>query len=129
MSLKLTKIFQVKLENILESQEYKIRFEKGNFKSGYCIIKDKKVVVINKYFSLEGKINALIEIIKSIITELGSNEFSRIRLGISQDRNENTINYVLGKFRPQEQIIIDQVINSIPSVIYSILSNGFITIL
>ena len=63
--------------------------------------------------------------IKSIITELGSNEFSRIRLGISQDRNENTINYVLGKFRPQEQIIIDQVINSIPSVIYSILSNGF----
>ena len=66
MSLKLTKIFQVKLENILESQEYKIRFEKGNFKSGYCIIKDKKVVIINKYFSLEGKINALIEIIKSI---------------------------------------------------------------
>ena len=66
MSLKLTKIFQVKLENILESQEYKIRFEKGNFKSGYCIIKDKKVVIINKYFSLEGKINALIKIIKSI---------------------------------------------------------------
>ena len=30
------------------------------------IIKDKKVVIINKYFSLEGKINALIEIIKSI---------------------------------------------------------------
>ena len=66
MSLKITKKFQLKLENILESQEYKIRFEKGNFKSGYCIIKDKKVVIINKYFSLEGKINALIEIIKSI---------------------------------------------------------------
>jgi len=66
MSLKITKKFQVKLENILKSQEYKIRFEKGNFKSGYCIIKDKKVVVINKYFSMEGKINALIEIIKSI---------------------------------------------------------------
>ena len=31
MSLKITKIFQLKLENILESQEYKIRFEKGNF--------------------------------------------------------------------------------------------------
>ena len=28
--------------------------------------KDKKVVIINKYFSLEGKINTLIEIIKSI---------------------------------------------------------------
>ena len=66
MSLKITKKIQLKLKNILESQEYKIRFEKGNFKSGYCIIKDKKVVIINKYFSLEGKINALIEIIKSI---------------------------------------------------------------
>lgn len=66
MSLKITKKFQLKLENILESQEYKIRFEKGNFKSGYCIIKDKKVAIINKYFSLEGKINALIKIIKSI---------------------------------------------------------------
>jgi|TARA_B100000809_G_scaffold84114_1_gene82483 hypothetical protein len=66
MSLKITKKIQLKLKNILESQEYKIRFEKGNFKSGYCIIKDKKVAIINKYFSLEGKINALIEIIKSI---------------------------------------------------------------
>ena len=66
MSLKITKKFQLKLENILESQEYKIRFEKGNFKSGYCIIKNKKIAIINKYFSLEGKINALIKIIKSI---------------------------------------------------------------
>ena len=66
MSLKITKKFQLKLENILKSQEYKIRFEKGNFKSGYCIIKDKKVAIINKYFSLEGKNNTLIEIIKSI---------------------------------------------------------------
>ena len=66
MSIKLTKQFQKKLELLLESQDYKIRFEKGNFKSGYCIIKNKKVVIINKYFTLEGKINALIEIINSI---------------------------------------------------------------
>tara|TARA_B100000676_G_scaffold30079_1_gene28217 strand:- start:4119 stop:4739 length:621 start_codon:yes stop_codon:yes gene_type:complete len=63
--------------------------------------------------------------IKSIISELGTNEFARIRIGISQDRNENTINYVLGKFRTEEQEIIEEVINSIPRVIYSILSNGF----
>ena len=66
MSIKLTKQFQKKLELLLESQDYKIRFEKGNFKSGYCIIKNKKVVIINKYFTLEGKINTLIEIINSI---------------------------------------------------------------
>ena len=66
MSIKLTKQFQKKLELLLESQEYKIRFEKGNFKSGYCIIKNKKVAIINKYFSRDGKINSLLEIINSI---------------------------------------------------------------
>ena len=66
MSIKLNKQFQKKLELLLESQDYKIRFEKGNFKSGYCIIKNKKVAIINKYFTIEGKINALLEIINSI---------------------------------------------------------------
>ena len=51
MDIKLTKQFQKKLELLLESQEYKIRFEKGNFKSGYCIIRNKKVIIVNKYFT------------------------------------------------------------------------------
>jgi hypothetical protein len=66
MDIKLTKQFQKQIESLLESQDYKIRFEKGNFKSGYCIIRDKKVIIINKYFTTEGKIYALIEIIESI---------------------------------------------------------------
>ena len=66
MNIKLTKQFQKKLELLLESQGYKIRFEKGNFKSGYCIIRNNKVIIINKYFTVEGKINALIEIIESL---------------------------------------------------------------
>ena len=66
MSIKLTKQFQNKLESILISQDYKVRFEKGNFKSGYCIINKNKIVIINKYFTIEGKINSLIEIINKI---------------------------------------------------------------
>ena len=66
MDIKLTKQFQKKLELLLESQDYKIRFEKGNFKSGYCIIRNNKVIIINKYFTVEGKINVLIEIIESL---------------------------------------------------------------
>jgi len=66
MDFKLTKQFQKKIELLLESQDYKIRFEKGNFKSGYCIIREKKLIIINKYFTTEGKITALIEIIESI---------------------------------------------------------------
>ena len=66
MDIKLTKQFQKKIESLLESQDYKIRFEKGNFKSGYCIIREKKVIIINKYFTTEGKIYDLLEIIESI---------------------------------------------------------------
>lgn len=45
---------------------YTLRYERGNFKSGYCILNSDKVAVVNKYFSREGKINCLIDIIKSI---------------------------------------------------------------
>ena len=65
--------------------------------------------------------------IKSIISELGTDEFSRIRIGIRQDRRKDIIQYVLSKFQPDEQPIIDQIINSIPGVLHNILTNGFDT--
>lgn len=46
--------------------DYALRYEKGNFKSGYCILNSDKVAVINKYFTPEGKINCILDIIKSI---------------------------------------------------------------
>ena len=55
-----------KLENIFASSEFHLRYEKGNFKSGYCILKETKIVIINKYFTLEGKINALLDILKTL---------------------------------------------------------------
>lgn len=50
----------------MSETDYVLRYEKGNFKSGYCILNESKVAVINKFFALEGKINSLIEIIRSI---------------------------------------------------------------
>ena len=32
-----------------------VRFEKGDFKGGYCIIKENKVIVINKMANLQRK--------------------------------------------------------------------------
>lgn len=32
-----------------------VRFEKGDFKGGYCILKDSKVIVINKLANLQRK--------------------------------------------------------------------------
>lgn len=57
---------QKKIEALLEAFGYKIRYEKGNFQSGYCIVQDKKIAVINKFYDTEAKINALMDIILSI---------------------------------------------------------------
>lgn len=66
MVIKYTKHFLDKLENLFAASEYILRYEKGNFKSGYCVLKETKIVIINKYFPLEGKINALIDIINEL---------------------------------------------------------------
>jgi len=65
MDIRYTKHFLGKLENLFSESEYILRYEKGNFQSGYCILNDDKVVVVNKFYSLEGKINCLIDIIRS----------------------------------------------------------------
>ena len=66
MEIKYSRHLLNKIEDIFSESDYILRYEKGNFKSGYCVIKDTKVVVVNKFYSLEGKINCLLEIVKSI---------------------------------------------------------------
>jgi hypothetical protein len=66
MSFKYTPNTLKKLEELFDEARYVIRYEKGNFNSGYCILEERRVVVINKFFSVEGRINALLEILQSI---------------------------------------------------------------
>jgi hypothetical protein len=70
MSFKYTPNTLKKLEGLYEEARYIIRYEKGHFNSGYCILEERRVVVINKFFSVEGRINALLEILPTIkVTE------------------------------------------------------------
>jgi hypothetical protein len=55
-----------RLENILEEAGYVVRYERGSFQSGYCILEEKKVVVLNKFLNVEGRINTLIDLIPSL---------------------------------------------------------------
>lgn len=66
MSFKYTPNTLKKLEELFEEARYIIRYEKGHFNSGYCILEDKRVVVVNKFFNVEGRINALVEILQGI---------------------------------------------------------------
>ncbi|MFT4857635.1 MAG: hypothetical protein ACI9UV_001922 [Algoriphagus sp.] len=63
MTIKYTKHFLDKLENLFTETDFMLRYEKGNFKSGYCVLNESKIVIVNKYFPLEGKINALVYIL------------------------------------------------------------------
>lgn len=56
-----------KLEDLLSEVNYVIRYERGTFQSGYCILEQKKVVVLNKFLQLEGRINTLTDIIPKLI--------------------------------------------------------------
>ena len=55
-----------KLENILDDSGYIVRYERGSFQSGYCILEDKKVVVLNKFLNPEGRINTLMDLIPAV---------------------------------------------------------------
>ena len=55
-----------KLESIPEQSGYVLRYERGTFQSGYCILEDKKVVVLNKFLPIEGRINTLLDLIPQL---------------------------------------------------------------
>ena len=55
-----------KIEKIAEENGYIIRYERGTFQSGYCILQEKKVIVLNKFFQVEGRINTLIDLIPQL---------------------------------------------------------------
>ncbi len=55
-----------KIENIFEELEYTIRYAKGNFKSGYCIVETKNVIVVNKFFDTEARINSLLDVLANV---------------------------------------------------------------
>lgn len=63
---KYTKHQLKKIEGLLEEVGYTIRYERGNFQSGYAIVEDRKIAVINKFFDTEARINSLFDIISNI---------------------------------------------------------------
>ncbi len=61
-----------KLEELFQQLNYKIRYEKGNFQSGFCLVEERKIAVINKFFDTEARIEALVDILQQIEVDQGS---------------------------------------------------------
>lgn len=64
--MKYTQTTLNKVEGLIEEAGYIVRYERGSFQSGFCILEDKKVVVLNKFLQLEGRINTLIDLIPQL---------------------------------------------------------------
>jgi hypothetical protein len=64
--MKYTQATLKKLEDILAESGYIVRYERGTFQSGYCILEQRKVVVLNKFLNLEGRINTLVDLIPNV---------------------------------------------------------------
>lgn len=67
--MKITQGTLDKLEAILGDSEYVVRYERGNFQSGWCLLESKKIVVLNKFLNLEARINTLLELIPQLDIE------------------------------------------------------------
>jgi hypothetical protein len=64
--MKYTQALLDKMEKVAEESGYVIRYERGNFQSGYCILQEKKVVVLNKFLQTEGRINTMIDLMPQL---------------------------------------------------------------
>lgn len=82
--MKYTQSTLEKLEKIAEEAGYILRYERGTFQSGYCILEDKKVIVLNKFLQTEGRINTLIELIPQleVNTDLLSEESQKTYMDV-----------------------------------------------
>ena len=82
--MKYTQTTLDKLEAIPEQSGYVLRYERGTFQSGYCVLEEKKVVVLNKFLQLEGRINTLVDLIPQldINTDLLTDDSKKLYLGI-----------------------------------------------
>ena len=64
--MKYTQTTLDKIDKMIEESGYIVRYERGSFQSGFCILEDKKVVVLNKFLQLEGRINTLIDLVPQL---------------------------------------------------------------
>lgn len=59
-----TKAEIVRLESIVKQNGFLVRYERGSFTSGHCIVNDKKIIIINKFFKPKARIETLKQIIE-----------------------------------------------------------------
>ena len=55
-----------KLELLLKTAGYRVRYEKGNFKTGACLLQNSRIIVVNKFANLDSKIAAVADLARTL---------------------------------------------------------------
>ncbi len=55
-----------KLSAIVHEAAYVLRYERGTFQSGWCLLEQKRVIVLNKFLDTESRVNTLLDIIPQL---------------------------------------------------------------
>jgi len=55
-----------KIELVYNESGYTIRYEKGHFQAGFCILQAKNVIVVNKFFDTRSRIQTLLDLVDSL---------------------------------------------------------------
>ena len=92
--LKYTKYLLEKVEQLFSELGYTVRYERGSFQSGYCLVHNQSIAVINKFFDTEARINTLLEILDglsidpTVLSPTGQQTFEKVRSAISEKHAE-----------------------------------------
>lgn len=92
---KYTKYLLEKIEQLFSELGYAVRYERGSFQSGYCIVHQQKVAVVNKFFDTEARINTLLEILENFevkpesLSPTGQQTYEKIREVLKQQHAES----------------------------------------
>ncbi len=55
-----------KMELLLKTSGYKVRYEKGNFKTGACLLQNSRMIVVNRFSNLESKILGIADLLQNL---------------------------------------------------------------
>ncbi len=72
-----------KIETLLLEANYELRYEKGSFNAGNCLLEQQKIILVNRYFTTEARILCLIDLIKTL--EIDASALSQASLKIFKE--------------------------------------------
>ncbi len=82
-----------KIDKMIEESGYIVRYERGSFQSGFCILEDSKVVVLNKFLQLEGRINTLVDLVPQL----------KIDPEVLTPESRKWFNDIMGRYRAAQE--------------------------